>query len=282
MKIKKVTLKKPTLSAYFKLIETLTENKKHFFRGQSNAEWSLTPKLYRNPPFIKKTSKDDDDSRYTRCEEELVEKFFAQGMPYLQNAKRGFIADRILAQHYGVPTRLLDWSLDPLVALFFAVQNAWVEDQQNRKDSTKADQQTATDAAVFCINRMRTLWSKHYYDIDDDTRSKILEIVDRDKISGILPPIADQRIFVQKSVFTLQKWQATKAGKFQPIDKRDNLTSTLNPDLTLKKIIIPAEMQSMLCWQLFDFGVNKQFLFPGLEAIGEMIALRPERKAKSK
>lgn len=196
-------------------------------------------------------------------------------MLYLKNARRGFIADRIIAQHYGVPTRLLDWSNDPLVALFFAVQNTWAEDHQNREDSTK----TATDAAVFCINRMRTLWSEYCYDIDDAQRNKILKIVNRDKISGILPPIADQRIFVQKSVFTLQKWEATEDGKFQPIDQRDNLTSTLNPNLMLKKIIIPAEMKLMLLRKLFNYGVNKQFLFPGLQSVGENIAFWAEVKA---
>lgn len=279
MRIKRVTLKKPTLSAYFKLIETITEGKAHFFRGQSNAKWSLTPKLYRNPPFIKKKSKGDDDSRYTRCEEGMVERFFAQGMPYLKNAKRGFLADRIIAQHYGVPTRLLDWSLDPLVALFFAVQNAWAEDQQIRDGSNK----TRTDAAIFCINQPKYLWSKHYYDVDDDdAKNKFLKDLDNVKIWGILPPIADQRIFVQKSVFTLQKWEANKEGKYIPIDQRDDITSTFNLDLTLKKIIIPTGMKLALFEQLFNFGVNKPFLFPELEAIGEMIALRPEKKAKSK
>ena len=95
--MKEYILEEPTLSAYFKLIETLTENRLHYFRGQSNADWSLTPILYRNPLFVKKISKGDDDSRYALCEDKMVEDFFAQGMPYLKNVKRGFVADRILA-----------------------------------------------------------------------------------------------------------------------------------------------------------------------------------------
>lgn len=279
MKIKRVTLKKPTLNAYFNLIETITEGKTHFFRGQSSAKWSLTPKLYRNPPFIKKEPEEDNDSRYTRCEEEMVERFFAEGMPYLQNAKRGFIADRIIAQHYGVPTRLLDWSRDPLVALFFAVQNAWVEDRKNRKGSTKTDKQTATDAAVFCINQMRTLRSKLYFDINDTKRNQIFKDLDSVKIGGILPPIVDQRIFMQKSVFTLQKWEATEEGKYKSIDQRGDITSTLNRDLTLKKIIIPAKIKTEILRKLFNYGVNRQFLFPGLQSVGENIACWAEVKA---
>lgn len=277
MQITEVTLEEQTLSAYFKLIENITKNKEHFFRGQSNAKWSLTPKLYRNPPSIKKKSKGDDDSRYTRCEDGMLESFFSRGMPYLENAKRGFIADRILAQHYGVPTRLLDWSFDPLVALYFAVQNTWAEDQQIRKNNS----QIKTDAAVFCINQMQPLSSEYYYDIDDAKKIEILEILNTDKIKAIFPPTADQRISVQKSIFTLQKWEAKEEGKYIPIDQRDNLTSETHREIKLKKIIIPAGMKIELLRKLFNYGVNKPFLFPGLESIGENLTFLAEITAEN-
>lgn len=84
MKIKEVTLEKPTSSADFKHIKTLTKDRAHFFSRQSNVKWSHTLKLYRNPSFIKIKSNDDEDSRYTRCEDEIVEDFFAEGLPYRQ------------------------------------------------------------------------------------------------------------------------------------------------------------------------------------------------------
>ena len=87
------------------------------FRGQSNADWPLTPKLGRTT-FRKRFGVSLPD-----VETKLLAEFERQAVPHLSTRSIQNSWDRLaLAQHHGLPTRLLDWSTSPLVALWFAVE----------------------------------------------------------------------------------------------------------------------------------------------------------------
>jgi hypothetical protein len=82
------------------------------FRGQTK-DWKLLPRLFRHREDVR-----IDVLR--NLESWLLEQF--RNSPYLLPSLPEKEFDRIsLAQHYGLDTRLLDWSRNPLMGLFFAV-----------------------------------------------------------------------------------------------------------------------------------------------------------------
>jgi len=112
VKVKRVQ----SLEAYISLVEQIRADHEGdlWYRGCGKVSYELKPSLYRH-----KQSNAIED--FIKLEKDLIARFQQRSIPFHSRAVTDDWQWLFLMQHYGVPTRLLDWSESPLMALFFAV-----------------------------------------------------------------------------------------------------------------------------------------------------------------
>jgi len=147
------------------------------FRGVSDISYDLIPKLGR---LIYNSNID-----VYKEEQIMLRLFKEQSLPYLKFTPSNEWEWLALAQHHGLPTRLLDWTTNPLVAAYFAV-----EKEHNG------------DSAVYVYEKNKFV----------NTNTDPFE---RTKIGKFIPSHVTQRITAQAGVFTIhpnpkQKFESKK------------------------------------------------------------------------
>ena len=113
--------------------DTLVANREVFggnkwlFRGQANAGWPITSSLERMNQVVCNHLRDPE--RYFRAIERFaIEEFKRHAHALIENDNLSNLEWTMLMRHYGVPTRLVDFTEVPLYALFFALEDESSED----------------------------------------------------------------------------------------------------------------------------------------------------------
>lgn len=246
-----------------------------FFRGQANKEWKLSPSLFRRGLF------DSESLLLTELKHICPKEFLTNKFESL-----------VKFQHYGLPTRLMDTTTNPLVALFFACECVSEEESDgivyifpNLPVSWSTDPLVDLIMDYVFDQQPNRLWLDQVLEVAKKKYVGITQRLMPDDIDlllhyytipafAVMPTKSNERIDAQDGAFFIfgmnvcQKEISDNPGtlnreyySFEPaqIDSPTQICKTAT------SIIIPSTAKTRILHQLDILGVNEKKLFPDLE-----------------
>jgi hypothetical protein len=216
-------------------------NQKWLFRGQADSRWELQPSVHRGysaqqERYLTNEFRVRARSRYFSCP--------------LSNDYPGWLA---LMQHYGLPTRLLDWTYSPLVAAFFSVHPDYVPRR------AFADR----DACIWALDASKLNESQGFepliFPLDAASYEPLIApaFKNRKELNSVGVAMAiehDPRIQLQQGAFTIH-------SRRTPINLLEGAADWL------RKFIIRSDDILHFFEELTLLGIRKYTLFPDLSAL---------------
>jgi hypothetical protein len=253
-------------------INVAFDRKDCFYRGETDSFSLPIPKIFRDRYWP------NNDSKYSP---ENTEKLRAIETHHIYEFKRlaiGLASDLpeeenpinnlkwlFLMQHHGMPRRLLDWTQNILVALFFAVVETTKDnDEKDSQIWIIQPQELNEEGGVghtFPLPGhpiVEYLAREMFYGIEKkEGFAKKLSLREiQTKPVAILPPLAWPRMIAQKSAFTLHP----KPRSFEDI---------YAPNAKLTRHKIPLRFKLEICRELRLIGIEYRTLFPELDSISK-------------
>ncbi len=253
-----------SLPQYLKLVEQAQPDASQslWYRGCGSAAYQLLPSLYRHQQL-----KTPDELAH--LERELMTRFRQRSIPYHSRSLTDDWDTLFFMQHYGIPTRLLDWTENPLIALHFALMGA------NKRSTTSGKLAFRSDAGVWMLDPVA--WNRHA--LRHVSFEGVVLSPDDEAMKGYRPtpqfagmhnhPVAlygahnSARIVAQQGVFTIF---GRDTKPMEQVFKADPF-----PARCLTKITVQRSLISPLRKSLLNHGVTESVVYPDLEGLAREI-----------
>jgi len=217
-----------------------------YFRGQPVVTLSLKPTIGRTGYWFNDAKRDKPFT--LEDEKNLLHRFKRYAYEFGEKILEDWGAIS-LARHHGVPVRLLDWTSNPLVALYWAAKKQREDDPLAKEDGV--------------------IWG-----FKPRIRGDIIDVTKKPNthpfsVKGIriVYPLFLPRLNAQSAFFTIHE-----DPYFDLENLKDNKYPKKHNDMTEgKKWLVCSKKKKEIVETLHRLGINERTLFPGLDGIGRDI-----------
>ena len=247
-----------SLVEYVELIDSFAD-RAACFRGAKDPVDDMRPTVvrsWRRNRRLREQLGKDRRLELWEYEARLVEAFRRRSLPFLESVPDGHLNWLAVAQHHQLPTRLLDWSRNPLIALYFAVND------RNRHEGEdgwgdvfvfawELGEERDVDEHVLPLDRVRAMRPAERGHITDGGPGAEAGLV------LFSPPMISSRFASQEGLFSYQ--ERITDCTFTEVAQAGSLSLT--------RVTVPGAARFGILKQLNRLGVETEKLFPDLPGL---------------
>lgn len=216
--------------------DVIGAKKDYYYRGQMIPVWKLKTSFHRDAKKVSLSLIDYLDIVIPEIEHYMCAQF---NEIFKLDDPKEFGAFLAILQHHGFPTPLLDWTLSPYIAAFFAFREVNVDSPQTN------------NVKIFIFDFQK--WSNIF--------EQPINLRDKEQYISVIRPYAknNPRLVPQRGTYTF--------SNVEDMEDHINLNSKKKNEKFLYTVTLPVSERVKIMRDLNLMGINEMTLFPGIDGV---------------